>query len=185
MRILQDPPLQRNHWRKLHEWLQHQPQPQQHRIGYAYTQKLYKVKRDLRPQTAPVSSELPIVGPQCECIPPCECAWQPWYYREPWTLRCLLSEEDAARLEANEQQLADGDIVLAVVPNDAKDTERAAKQPPLPLKGEKSCSCLFQHECHWTRSDAPIVLTVIRSFERIICEDVFEPASDLSSEASN
>lgn len=167
MHMLQEPPPQRNHWTKLHEWLQHEQQMQRHRIGYAYTQKLYKVKRDPRPPLV-TDSNLELNVKPCECIPPCECAWQPWYYREPWTLQCLLGDEAAPDVA-----LADGDVVVAVVP-DADQAEMTA--PPEP------CACLFRYECRWRRSGAPVVLSVIRSFERLI-DDVNFVHADLGIES--
>lgn len=146
MHLVQPRPPPRNHWHRLHVWLQHQPPAESHRVAYTYMEQLYKVKAappGYDPSPPPEEPE------PCGCIPPCECEWQLANYRQPWTLSCLAADDEQIDGETDEQPVDNVDKSDGV-----------------------QCSCIFPHECHWKAAPPPPdLLSVIRSYERLQNDD--------------
>lgn len=154
MHLVQPRPPPRNHWHRLHVWLQHQPPAESHRVAYTYMEQLYKVT-EAPPGYDP--SPPPVVAEPCACIPPCECEWQPANYRQPWTLSCLAVDED---------EQMDGETGDQPVDNVQRPVDKA--------DGVQQCTCIFPDECHWKAAPPPTpnLLSVIRSYERLQnCDD--------------
>lgn len=163
MHIIQEFPPHRNHWRTLHEYLQHKTINQKHRIGYAPRVNMYYVKPNLNPTPSDTSSITQSHAP-CDCIPPCECSWHEEYYRDPWTLACLLGAEAEAVLG----QLKDGDLIVTEeTPRDR--TTMCMENTENQLQKDHTCICKFPLDCFKKSGErTPKVLTVVRRWKKYI-----------------
>lgn len=173
MKLVQEFPPHRNHWRSLHNYLQHKPNHQTVRIGYAPRFNLYGVKKGVNREVVDPRMRLMKKFP-CKCIPPCECSWMEQNYNEPWTLS-ILKELEAKSLT---EQLEEGDIVVVGADSSAQLKEEVDPkdesnniEPHGNEKLEKHCSCIVPHECHWDTpkyAKPPYVLSVIRLYKSYV-----------------
>lgn len=175
MKLVQEFPPHKNHWRSLHNYLQHKPNHQSVRIGYAPRFNLYGVKRDTNINNLGSLSSIRFLEDDvCNCIPPCECGWTEDNYKEAWTLS-VLKDLEAQGLESDLQA---GDIVVACAeplstsPNDKPKTD--------------PCDCLVPHICHWNSekyAKEPYVLSVVRLYRSYLKSSAEGLAFDCSCKA--
>lgn len=155
----------------MHNYLQHKPNNQIHRIGYAPRFKLYGVKKGTDTlHDAPVSSIIMHKEDDCRCIPPCECKWNESDYGQTWTLSILKDIVD----NDLESKVQEGDIIIASaepVSAGSADTTQDIKTPEGINTNEEQeprldhCGCIVPHLCHWPKfAKKPFVLTVVRLY---------------------
>lgn len=185
MKLVQDFPPNKNHWVELHEYLQHKPQHQTVRIGYAPRRKLYGVRKGTAVELpAVVSSTYLLYDYQCHCIPPCECQWSERHYNDPWTLGVL---KDLQAISGLASELVDGDVIVA----GARYAEGAQVDGDVMEGGEQKevaggeltndCDCMVPHLCHWKTNKyakAPGVLTVVRLYKDYVASGADDLAFD-------
>lgn len=95
MRFMQEMKVPLNHFKKLHQWLQHIPDFQNVRIGDIKRINLYFVKPNPHREIEKFVGET-----KCKCkMPPCECNWSEMG-KTPWRLAFLAQVDEGKLYEA-------------------------------------------------------------------------------------